>query len=237
MFGQAHSWWRWFTGREPSAGDDRRVWVRFPGESDAKVRDASPDGAFIQARVRDLSRGGIGLVVDRGFDGRNLLLVDLPPGSRHPGATVLAYVLRADALPDGGWALGCVFATEPGDGGVAALTGGLPAGVDRRVWARLPTRGVCRYYPVGDYALTRQADIVNVSPAGVGLVAKERLEPGAVLAIELACPGGEPMSAVASVVSVTPLDDGGWLLGCAFDREMEEGELLALWGTADATAD
>jgi hypothetical protein len=236
MFGQAHSWWRRLIGREPRAGDDRRVWVRFPDNANAMVRTTSAV-APVQARVRDLSRGGIGLVVDRGFGGGNLLFVDLPPCAEHRGATVLAYVLRADPLPSGGWALGCTFAAESENGGSAALTGWLPDGDDRRAWARLSTRGSCRYYPVGGYALTRRADVVNVSPAGIGMVAGERIEPSTLLALELACPGGETVSAVASVVSVRPLDDGRWLMGCSLDREMDEDELRALWGTAGPNAD
>jgi hypothetical protein len=239
MFGQAYSWLRRLTGREPSwAGDDRRVWVRFPDKGQAVVRTAAHSGpAPIAARVRDLSRGGIGLVVDREFDGGNLLLVDLPPSADHDGATVLAHVLRADPLPRGGWVLGCAFAAEPADGSSAALSGWLPTGVDRRAWARLSSRGTCRYYPVGGYALTHRADIINVSPAGVGLMAAERIEPGTLLATELACPGGEILSLVASVISASPLDDGRWVLGCSFDRELEVDELRALWGTAEPNAD
>jgi hypothetical protein len=172
MFGNAQSWWRRLIGRETWSGRDRRVWVRCPDVGSAVLRPAAPGGAGpIQAEVRDLSRGGIGLVVDHRFDAGNLLLLDLPPWANRPGATVLAYVMRADPLAVGRWELGCKFAAEPGHGVLAALTGRVPDSADRRAWARFPTRGSCRYYPVGGYALTCRADIVNVSPAGVGLVA------------------------------------------------------------------
>jgi hypothetical protein len=229
MSGQELSWWRWLTGRKPWTGEDRRVWVRFPEKGNAEVRIAAPGGdAPIQAIVRDISRGGMALIVERGFDGGNLLLVELPPRADYPGATVLAYVLRAEPLPNGGWALGCAFATELADGDSADLSSWLPSDGDRRTWARLSTRGSCRFYPVGEYALTRRAHIVNVSPAGLALAAVERVEPGAVLAMELAVPDGKPISVIASVVSASPLEEGRWLLGCSFDREMDEDELRPL---------
>jgi hypothetical protein len=232
MFGKAHSWWRRFTGREISSGEDRRVWVRFPEVGSTVLHSARPgDAGPIQAEVRDLSRGGIGLVVDRKFDVGNLLLVDLPPWADRPGATVLAFVMRAEPLTVGQWQLGCTFAEEPRHGELAALTGRAPDNADRRAWARFPTRGSCRYYPVGGYALTCRADIVNVSPAGVGLVAGERIEPSVVLALEIPCRGEGALSALASVVSASPLDDGRRLMGCAFDREMDEDEIRALCGT------
>jgi hypothetical protein len=235
MLGKAHSWWRRLTGRETWSGEDRRVWVRFAEVGSTVLRSAAPgDAGPIQAEVRDLSRGGIGLVVDRRFDAGNLLLVDLPPWADRPGATVLAYVMRAEPLTVGRWELGCTFAAEPANGELAALTGRAPDDADRRAWARFPTRGSCRYYPVGGYALTCRADIVNVSPAGVGLVAGERIEPSVVLALELACPSGRALAALAGVVSASPLDDGQWLIGCAFDRELDEDEIRALCGTPGA---
>jgi hypothetical protein len=239
MFGQAHSWWQRLTAGEPRPGEDRRIWVRFPDERGAKVRAAATadDAALVEARVRDVSRGGIGLIVDRGFEGGSLLLVELPPSADFPGATVLAYVLRADPLPGGGWALGCAFAAEPGSGGLAALTGWPPAAGERRARERLSARGACRYYSIGSYALTRPADVVNLSAAGVGIVADERVEPGAVLAMELACPDGEFVSVIVGVVSVSPFEDGRWLMGCAFNREMDEDELGILWGMAAPAAD
>jgi hypothetical protein len=239
MFGQAHSWWQRLTGNEPREGEDRRIWVRFPDERGAKVRAAvaADDAALVEARVRDVSRGGIGLNVDRGFEGGSLLLIELPPAVDFAGATVLAYVLRADPLPGGGWALGCAFAAEPDSGGLAALAGWLPADGDRRESARLSVRGECRYYPVGSYALTRRADVVNVSAAGVGIVADERVEPGALLSMELACPGGEFLSVIVGIISVSPFGGGRWLMGCAFNREMDDDELQALGEMAKPAAD
>ncbi|HEY1379145.1 MAG TPA: PilZ domain-containing protein [Gemmataceae bacterium] len=243
MFDHARSWWQRLAGRGRGAptervgdavgGAERRVSVRFPADGPAAVRSAAGP---VAARVRDVSRGGISLAVEHGFAGGTLLTVELPGAV---GGAVLAYVLRADPLPEGGWALGCAFAAELGGDALTALGGRRerPAGPDRRAWARSPAVGAARYFPLGEYELTRWADVLDVSPAGVGLAVGERVEPGAVLSLELACgdgpaahPGPAAVSLLAGVLATSPLEDGRWLLGCSFIRELDEDEFRALRG-------
>jgi hypothetical protein len=232
MFEETRFWRRGPGGRDSAAAEERRVWVRFPHERDVTLRTSAADTEPVRARVRDLSRGGVGLVVDHGYTGADMLNVELPTAHRRTGGAVLAYVLRAVSLPGGAWSLGCAFATELDDDALSAL-GGCPertAEPDRRDWGRIPARGTARFFSVGTYCLTHQADILDVSPGGVGLVAGERVEPGSVLSVELTCPGAPPRSALAGVMAVRAHADGRWVLGCSFIREMAEDEFCGLTG-------
>jgi hypothetical protein len=237
MFEQARSLWRRLTGAGAAAGGgERRVWVRFPADPGAPAGDTDP----IPARVHDLSRGGVSLVLDRGHPAGHLLHVELPgDGEGQPGGTALAYILRATELPGGAWSLGCAFAAELGDDALRALGGRRqrPAAGDRRAWTRFPARGTALYFPVGSYAPTRRAAILDVSPTGVGLAVEERLEPGAVLSVELTCPDAPPLSVLASVVYVSPREAQRWLLGCSFIHELGEDEFQELRGDGAPAAD
>src|SRR5215469_16039595 len=78
-----------------SPDEDRRVWVRFPSGLETTLQPArGPDGPRLGARVRDVSRGGILLVVDRPFEAGELLSVELPAAEGQPPSTVLACVVR-----------------------------------------------------------------------------------------------------------------------------------------------
>jgi hypothetical protein len=232
MIEKVTSWHQRPPGRELEAVGERRVWVRFPGDTDATLRTA--DTGPVSARVRDLSRGGIGLVVDHGFTGGSLLSVELPALGRRRGA-VLAYVLRASPMANGGWVLGCVFAAELDDDTLFAMGGRRERSAlsDRRTWARAAAPGTARYFAIGTYDLTRQADVENVSPGGIGLVVNDWVDPGAVLAVELKCPGAAQVSTLVGVTSVRPRDDGRWIVGGSFIREMDEAEFRVLAGPGE----
>ena len=63
--------------------EDRRVWVRFPSGLDTALRPGGgPDGPRLGARVQDVSRGGIQLLVDRPFEPGELVSVDGEVGVR-----------------------------------------------------------------------------------------------------------------------------------------------------------
>ena len=75
MFAQKLSLLRRFLGRDggPSTGpgatqDERRFWVRYPADLETSVQLADyPSEGRARARIRDISRGGINLVVDQRF--------------------------------------------------------------------------------------------------------------------------------------------------------------------------
>jgi hypothetical protein len=58
--------------------------------------------------VQDISRGGLGLIVDRRFEPGTLITVDLPLVPECP-RPLLARVVHATAHPEGGWLVGCAL--------------------------------------------------------------------------------------------------------------------------------
>jgi hypothetical protein len=61
------------------------------------------------------------------------------------------------------------------------------------------------------------AQVRDVATLGVGLLLRQRLEPGTRLLVELTSPDGRLIERFhAAVVHVTP-DPDGWLVGCAFE--------------------
>lgn len=73
-----------------------------------------------QGTIRDISSGGIGLVLRRRFERGTGLVIELPGGGDEP-ATVLARVVHVKAQPGGAWALGCVFVSPLSDEELNAL--------------------------------------------------------------------------------------------------------------------
>src|SRR4051794_14165972 len=98
MFERTVSLIRQLVGRnEPSdslTADERRAWPRYPTDMEivcwpvGKGRDAE-----FKARVRNVSLGGISLLVPRAFAEGDLLNVDLPSSNPEKCCTVLACVV------------------------------------------------------------------------------------------------------------------------------------------------
>jgi hypothetical protein len=94
---------------------ERRAWLRF--ECDLKVtcraRNPRKEVGWI-AQVRDISQGGVGLLLRHRFRPGTEMLVELRGAEGQPGPTCPIRVVRAEpALVDGHayWVLGCVFVT------------------------------------------------------------------------------------------------------------------------------
>jgi hypothetical protein len=213
--------------------DERRVWIRYPSSAEATCQPAAPtDSEPVVARVLDISRGGIKLVVNRWFDSGMLLSVQLPGTPQEAGSTVLAYVVRSTSVKDGEWILGCTFASELEEADLRPL--GLervrPDAPDQRSWERLPSDIVATYQVVkADSPNPRSARVLDVSPMGVGLLAEEVLEVGTVLNLELRSPDGKKkLIMLASVVRMASRAGHGSLLGCNFIRELTHRELKSL---------
>jgi hypothetical protein len=185
-----------------------------------------------RGRVRDVSRSGLSVHLDRPLEPGTMLTIELPAADGPP-ATVLACAGQFRPDPAGGWVIGCRFASELGDGDLAGF--GIPKAQaprgDQRRWARfVPTTGraVVRPFGVGPGS-PAAARILNLSAGGVGLAFHTRVEPGTLLDLELiGGPGHHGLSILASVVYLAPRDEGDWLLGCTFIRELPEAELRSL---------
>jgi hypothetical protein len=73
------------------------------------------------------------------------------------------------------------------------------------------------------------ARIRDISTTGIGLYTSRPFEPGTRLAIELQSPDEEMTYTLMTYVMHASLrEDDGWLIGCAFTRELTDLELQQL---------
>lgn len=112
---------------EPSAGvcSDRRAYVRLASDLSATCtasgRAGEPGWA---ARVRDISRGGVGLILEHRFRPGTRLTLQLRARSGELLYTVNGRVAHATAILESGnpcWLLGCAFDRPLSEEGFAAL--------------------------------------------------------------------------------------------------------------------
>jgi hypothetical protein len=115
------------------------------------------------------------------------------------------------------------------------LTGAAPASAaahseeERRVSVRHPSKWDTTLQMVnGHEAPPVHARVQDVSRGGIGLIARQRFEPGDMLRVDLADgPERAPETVLACVVHVTELHDGEWLVGCTWSGELTAEELRA----------
>src|SRR5262245_32537314 len=100
----------------PDPQIERRIWVRYPCDVEATCQPVDlPEAMRLSARVRNISRGGINLLLNCPVEMGSLLSVELPGASDGLSSTVLAYVVRVNGDPGSEWSVGCTFATELND--------------------------------------------------------------------------------------------------------------------------
>jgi hypothetical protein len=225
----------WRKDRSDSTPDleaERRVWVRYPCDLEASCRPANtPDAMRLSARVRNVSRGGINLLLDCPVQSGSLLSVELPGISDQLNSTVLAYVVRV-SRKSGGWSVGCTFATELNDEDLE------PFGArrikhrpeDQRSFVRFPCNVQAVYrFVKGPEPNAGQARVVNVSANGIGLLTDRPVDLGKLLSLELRSASTDfSLNILACVVRLTPHSDSEWALGCNLIRELTHKELKAL---------
>src|SRR5262245_8086292 len=117
----------------------------------------------------------------------------------------------------------------PSEVGAAKTTGMNPATTEPRAWVRFPSDRRKTSRPVSPPdALRWSAQVLNISPRGIGLLVPHQFRPGEVLSVDL--PGGNGHAAptlLAYIVHLNPQDAGVWALGCTFARELADDELEA----------
>jgi hypothetical protein len=105
---------------------------------------------------------------------------------------------------------------------------------DRRDWIRFPSKPSISVHPLTSD--TQNVDsawfgtVQDVSPAGIGLVANERLEPGTVLIVELSSETNEMMQLPVRVVHASQEADDQWMIGCELACELSPHELSIFLG-------
>ena len=241
MFERTFSFWRRLVGKGESSlhkDEERRLWVRHPANLSTTVRPTSNGKSLrISSKIRDISRGGVHLVVDHAFEPGQLITIELPLAGSDGTQSVLACIVRVVKEGQGQWALGCIFSQELADDDLAGLGGRRVKheASDKRTWMRFASDMQAFVQSVGDIRNEKhRAKIVNVSASGVLLEVKTRIEAGVLLNVDfLDKDESVRRTILACVVHVSPGDegDGGWALGCNFIRSLSEADLVGLVGS------
>jgi PilZ domain len=108
----------------PPRGVELRVWERFSCglETSCQPLAARGDNDMCwSTRIKDISVGGMGLVLTRRFERGTSLAIEIPATASTPSDTLLAKVMHVTRLPDGQWLLGCAFVSILGDDEVQNL--------------------------------------------------------------------------------------------------------------------
>src|SRR5262245_46513178 len=102
-------------GTENSAGSECQVYERRQCDFPTTCQPAGAFGsqeAKWDAVIRDISVGGIRIVLRRRFEPGSGLAIELPTTGGHERYTVFAKVVHLEPQPGGHWALGCRFVSE-----------------------------------------------------------------------------------------------------------------------------
>jgi len=91
--------------------DDRRACVRYPCSPGTSCRIPRPlsHDACLPATIRDISTGGISVIVSQWFGPGSLLRIDLENAARGFSRTLFAQVMHAAVQADGRWFIGCAL--------------------------------------------------------------------------------------------------------------------------------
>jgi hypothetical protein len=224
-----HRWRRAYIAHTPKT--ERRAWLRYPINLETSCQTSS-DPAGCVATIRNISLGGMNLVVDRPFPSGTLLKVEVQSSLENTPQMLCVRVIHVAQQPDGTYSLGCAFARELSDQSLRAFRAARvkPLPPDKRSWVRFLCnfRALCRRVepaPVEPCS----AKILNVSAAGVGLMVTRRFEVGAPLCVELPIATGDTPTAVPGrVVHAKMQRSGDWVIGCAFNQPLTEEQLRAL---------
>jgi hypothetical protein len=207
--------------------DERRAHPRHATDVRTVCRPVAEDWEG-PVQILDVSVGGIKMRIARPLRVGTMVRIDLPRLGG-PSTTVLACVMHANEVAVGQWEVGCNFSLELSDEEMRAFGGEKTqaAAGDSRAWVRHSARGAVEYEVLpGDDGPPRTAHLVNLSPAGVGLLTAEKLEPGTALTVSLKRVDDQPDRALlACVVYQTERPDGMWAVGCNFLHELSETEL------------
>jgi hypothetical protein len=183
--------------------------------------------------VRDISRGGVNLQLNRAFEPGAVLSIDLPLGVDRSPRTLQVKVIHAQPQGSGKWSLGCSFDKALNEEDLLSFQVKQPVATagEKRAWIRFSCEGE---RPAQATLLINpnnkiQAQVLNISPGGVGLATQRHCEPGTPLKIELIDASGRtsrPMQ--VRVVHSTSKGEEDWVIGCAFETPLNEEDVAAL---------
>lgn len=241
MFGRTKTLWQRLVGSAPEGGsessvavaEDRRVWVRHSADVNTTCQAAGSLAAErLSAVVRNVSQGGVSLLLGRPFEPGEMLGIELPGPAEGTTYTVLACVVHARPQNDDEWFIGCTFSRELSDEDLQAFGARRVkhgAG-DQRTWVRFATNVTASYQIItAPEPRKLPTEVVNISATGIGLIVTQPVPVGSLLSLELhAAHGAAQRTMLACVVHVTGRAEGEWALGCNFIRSLSESDLREL---------
>jgi len=181
--------------------------------------------------IRDVSLGGIQLVVQQPIDPGTMLSISLPRQGES-SMTVLACVVHCREISKNQWAVGCSFSAELEERQLLAFGAQKPGKSSHEV--RNGNRFACNVKAFCQ--LPNQADkppweaeVLNVSASGMAVQFEQPLPAGTLFSAELhSARGSQTLTILACVVHVTIQPDGQGISGCNFIRELSETDIEAL---------
>ncbi len=217
-----------------AAGVDRRVWVRYSCDLESTCHSSmGADELSWSARVRDISRGGLNLQLNRSFEPGSVLSIDVPLGPDSIPRTLMVKVVHAQNHSPGNWSLGCSFEKnlEENDLLTFQVKKATVTADDKRAWIRFSCDGE---RPAHATVLINpnhriQARVLNISAGGIGLATKRFCEPGTPLRLEFIDAAGRTSRPIqARVVHSTFQATDSWTTGCSFDTPLTEEDVASL---------
>lgn len=229
MFERTRTFLRNLTGGAAQE-DDRRTHPRYDIDVKTSCRTVADNESF-DARIKNVSLSGVNIVVNLEIPQGTMVRVDLPGTSADHHTTVLACVMNIKPVGSQ-WALGCMFSQELTETEMHLLGGDKRRAdkSDQRSWIRYPVKGKVEYrtLPGDEDQPTMNAELVNISPTGVGLLLEEEIQPGSVLSLTFPRTNLPSLTMLACVVYLTNRSVRKWAVGCNFIRELSERELEGL---------
>jgi PilZ domain len=239
MFERTASLWRRLTGHVKSEsdagaseGDERRVWLRYPSNVMTQFAPANGTGQpALAGMIRDVSLGGIKLVVHQPIEPGTMLSISLPRQGES-SMTVLACVVHCREISTSQWAVGCSFSAELEEGQLLAFGARKPGKSSQE--GRNGNRFSCNvkaFCQLPNQAATPplEAKVLNVSASGMAVQFEQPLPAGTLFSAELHSPRGpQTLTILACVVHVAIQPDGQRISGCNFIRELSETDIEAL---------
>jgi hypothetical protein len=90
---------------------DQRATVRFPSKQEGACQPLGGEKDLKwSAKIHDVSADGLSLVLNRRFEPRSLLLVELKQTNQAEARLLLVRVVRTQKLSARSWLVGCIFA-------------------------------------------------------------------------------------------------------------------------------
>jgi c-di-GMP-binding flagellar brake protein YcgR len=237
MFARTKTLWQRLVCNSTDGGvavaEERRVWVRHPAELNTTCQAADGTGSEpLSAVVRNISQGGISLLLGQPFEPGEMLSIELPGPGEGTNYTVLACVVHVSAQGDDEWIVGCTFSRELSDEDLQTFGARRVKydAEDQRIWVRFKTNVTASYQIITDAdPKTVPTEVLNISATGIGLLVTQAIPVGSLLSLQLhGAHGAAERTILACVVHVTGRPDGEWALGCNFIRSLSESDLKDL---------